>query len=104
MCRIHSTVEDHAKEDLQQVLRKAPDQTTRDALMQAWENGRMIAEGNLLKTKIKMIIKLFSPPMQLLLICNFHFHSQKLVTKGIVGVQSLLEWVCPIHGKFDYIR
>ena len=38
MCRIHSTVEDHAKEDLQQMLREAPDQTTRDALMQAWEN------------------------------------------------------------------
>ena len=64
----------------------------------------MIAEGNLLKIKIKMVIKLFSPPMQLLLICNFHFYSQKLATKGIVGVQSRLEWVCPIHGKFDYIR
>ena len=38
MCRTHSTVEDHAKEDLQQMLREAPDQTTRDALMQAWEN------------------------------------------------------------------
>ena len=38
MCRIHSAVEDHANEDLQQVLREVPDQTTRDTLMQAWEN------------------------------------------------------------------
>ena len=40
MCRIHSAVEDHANEDLQQVLRQVPDQTTRDTLMQAWENDR----------------------------------------------------------------
>lgn len=38
MCRIHSAVEDHAKEDLQQVLKEVPDQTTRDTFLQAWEN------------------------------------------------------------------
>ena len=38
MMKCHSAVEDHANEDLQQVLREIPDQATRDTLLQAWEN------------------------------------------------------------------